>query len=95
MGMPVWVRAEGHGGLSGLAGRLERCAEHFLGIGRGWSRDDEMLQYYGMRLNVEALSPPQLKAAAMEAGMPLVELLPPYFKMRNSHQRRCRSRSRQ
>lgn len=33
----------------------------------------------GMHLNLEALTGPQLEAAALEAGVPLSELLPPAF----------------
>jgi potassium channel subfamily K len=97
MGVPAWVRGEGHRGLSGLVRRLERHVERFLGIERGWYGDDETLQHYPrrMKLNLEALSTAQLEAAAMEAGVPLAELLPPDFKMRNSHQRTSWSSSRQ
>jgi hypothetical protein len=35
---------------------------------------------HGMRLNLEALTPAQLEAAALEAGVPLETLLPPGFK---------------
>ncbi|KAJ7596567.1 hypothetical protein C8J56DRAFT_850011 [Mycena floridula] len=39
---------------------------------------------HGMHLNLEALSGPQLEAAAMEAGVPLNALLPPSFWKRHN-----------
>ena len=49
--------------------------------------EEEGRPHHGMRLNLEALSHAQLEAAALEAGVPLAEVLPPDFKMRKRRHR--------
>ncbi|KAJ8087654.1 Potassium channel [Marasmius tenuissimus] len=61
-----------------------------------WAREGERELYdgrilyrhpHGMHLNLEALTDAQLEAAALEAGVPLRELLPPEFWKRRREQR--------
>ncbi|KAL0061386.1 Potassium channel [Marasmius tenuissimus] len=67
-----------------------------------WAREGERELYdgrilyrhpHGMHLNLEALTDAQLEAAALEAGVPLRELLPPEFWKRRREQRRGGGRS--
>jgi potassium channel subfamily K, other eukaryote len=97
MGVPVWVRDEGTLGLWGALDRVERWVRRWLGWGTtlGSNLEEDMRHHHGMRLNLEALTRSQLEAAAMEAGAPLVELLPPDFKvLAHRHRKQARSTSR-
>jgi potassium channel subfamily K, other eukaryote len=84
--VPVWVKDENkRGRLESFVYWVEDTLEKWV----GWSLrlvkgkgKDAYHPHHGMRLNLEALSLQQLEAAAMEAGLPLSELLPPNFRLK-------------
>jgi potassium channel subfamily K len=84
LGVPVWVKdGKQRGCFESLLYWIEVVAKKWL----GWSlrlvkkKDGHRHHQHGMRLNLEALSPQQLEAAAAKVGVPLSELLSPNFKM--------------
>jgi potassium channel subfamily K len=84
LGVPVWVKEESkRGRLESVRYWVENTAEKWLGWSIKLAQGKEAFHpHHGMKLNLEALSFQQLQAAAMEAGVPLPELLPPNFKMK-------------
>ncbi|KAJ7590585.1 hypothetical protein C8J56DRAFT_537402 [Mycena floridula] len=80
---PMWVpdRARGNTAMEFLTSWVSRIP-HWHSSSNWFGKEpliSSSAHPHGMHLNLEALTGPQLEAAAMEAGVPLNALLPPSF----------------